>query len=149
MLEIPGTLSFEVNTESWQVSLRSRHASLIFYHREAPFTARPPQTRETPLTTGQLDQSGQRYAKLIRPIYKRRSTFIDHHRNFYDTQPANYKNELSSMGPGTDFHLFHIRIGSMNMVYHPIDDRIVSNLSNRGPITVDRIKSDNAHCITE
>lgn len=43
MLEIPETLSFEVLTPTWQVSLRSRHASLIFYHREAPLQLVPKQ----------------------------------------------------------------------------------------------------------
>lgn len=131
MFEIPETLSFEVNTDL--ASFPSFEACFVNFlsPRGSVYSSSP--NKETPLTTGQLDQSGQRYAKLIRPIYKRRSTLIDHHRNFYDTQPANYKNELSSMEQEpTRCSTCSTSISIRWIWPHPIDDRIVSNLSNRG-----------------
>lgn len=96
MLEIPETLSL---TPSWQVSLRSRHASLIFYHRASPRYSSSPNKGNT--ANNWPTRSIRAALRKIDTTHLQ--TAVNLHRsppNFYDTQPANYKNELSSMEHG-------------------------------------------------
>lgn len=126
MLEIPETLSL---TPSWQVSLRSRHASLIFYHRASPRYSSSPNKGNTANNSINPGSATQNWYDPFTNGGQPSSITTE----FLWYTTCQLQERVIFDGTRTDsVHLFPYPYRFDEYSSVPSIDRIVSNLSNRG-----------------